>query len=85
MALYKTKPWPPAELGFFKAGCLAIGMILGSYLSGFVQQYLWGFIAVAALTAARVCSFYLLAEVKSGNEEALRVVPGWPDRARPLQ
>ncbi len=58
MSLFKIKPWPPIELGFFKAGCLAVGMILGSYLSGFVRQYLWVFVLLAVVTSARVCYFY---------------------------
>ncbi len=63
MCLYKTKRWPPMELGVFKLACLAVGMLLGSYLSGFVQQYLWVFVAVAVLASVRVCVFYC------GNKE----------------
>ena len=58
MNFYQTKRWPPVELGVFKLGCLAVGFILGAYLSAFVQRYLWAFIALAILASARVCHFY---------------------------
>ena len=58
MGLYKTKLWPPFELGLFKICCIAFGMILGAFVPEFVKHYLWVFAAVVAVTMIRVLYFY---------------------------
>ena len=42
------------QIGVFKVSLLAIGMIAGAYLAGFVIDALWLFIALAVLSSGYV-------------------------------
>ena len=51
MSLFKTKVWRWLDIGLLKWSALLFGMIAGAYLSDFVKQYVWVFVAVAVILA----------------------------------
>ena len=40
------------DMALLKTAVLAIGLIIGAYMSVFVQQYIWWFVGVAVITYA---------------------------------
>ena len=58
MKLFRVKEWPVLELTVFKITCLAFGMMFGAYLTEFVKQHLWIFLAVAIAGWIKVTYFY---------------------------
>ncbi|MFH1011440.1 MAG: hypothetical protein V1784_09445 [bacterium] len=53
MHFFAKKTWAFYEIVLLKVFCLALGMILGSYLRFFVQTYLWLFVLVVILAVLR--------------------------------
>ena len=45
----KTKNFGIWDFSVLKTYCLLIGMVIGAYVAGFVQQYLWWFIGVIVI------------------------------------
>jgi putative Mn2+ efflux pump MntP len=46
MGIFKTKTWSAVDIMLLKWSSVLFGMIIGAYVSSFVKQFLWLFIAL---------------------------------------